>query len=103
MPVASGVIRHILHHTNAEASDSDPSQTAGVSARAQLVRDAVQGLRTDSRNISLRDILQAIYNAIPNRAGRASFRRAIENMRDSGERRVQLAIQAWVGKARETR
>ncbi len=99
----STIIRHILHHVNAEAATSDPSQVAGMLVRAQLVRDAVQSLRTDTRNISLRDLLLEIYNLIPNRVGRASFRRAMTKMRDSGERRVQLAIQAWVGKARETR
>ena len=103
MPRVRNLIAHILHHVNAEAADSDPSQVAGVSRRAQLVRDAVQSLRTDSRDLTIRDILRAIYDAIPNRAGRASFRRAIENMRAEGGTRPQLAIQTWVGKARETR
>ena len=97
------LIAHIRHHVNAEAADSDPSQVAGVSRRAQLVRDAVQGLRTDPRDLTIRDILRAIYDAVPNRTGRASFRRAIENMRAEGGTRPQLAIQTWVGKARETR
>ena len=97
------LIAHILHHVNAEAADSDPSQVAGVAGRAQLVRSAVQGLRADPRDLAIRDSLQVIYDAIPDRAGRSSFRRAIENMRAEGETRPQLAIQTWVGKARETR
>ena len=103
MPRVRDLITHILHHVNAEAADSDPSQVAGVANRAQLVRDAVQSLRTDTRDLTIRDILRAIYDAIPNRAGRTSFRRAIENMRASGGTRPQLAIQTWVGKAKETR
>ena len=103
MPRVSDLITHILHHVNAEDSTRDPSQRTGVAARAQLVRDAVQGFRNDTRDISIRDILQAIYDAIPTRAGRVSFRRAIENMRSKGGTRPQLAIQTWVGKARETR
>ena len=54
------------------------------------------------RDLTLRDILRAIYDAIPNRAGRASFRRAIENMRDDGTH-PQLAIQEWVSKQLEGR
>ena len=103
MPLVSDLISHILLHVNAEAADSDLSQVAGVQDRAQLVRDAVQGLRTNSRDLTLRDILQAIFDAIPTSTERDAFRRAIVNMRDSGERRVQLAIQNWVGKAEEVR
>ena len=102
MPVTRELIAHILHHVNAEDATRDPSQVAGIGRRAQLVRDAVQGLVSDTRDIRLRDILQAIYDAIPSRAGRASFRRAIENMRSEGDERPQLAIQARVGKAKET-
>ena len=103
MPRVEQVIRHIRKHVLAESSDSDPSQVSGVDRRAQLVLDAIQSLRNDSRDLSLRDLLTDIHNLIPTRQGRASFRRTITNMRDSGETRVQLAIQNWVGKARETR
>ena len=97
------LVAHILHHVNAEAADSDPSQVAGVADRAQLVRSAVQGLRTDPRDLAIRDSLQVIYDAIPDRAGQSSFRNVLVNMRASGETRPQLAIQTWVGKNRETR
>lgn len=103
MPVVHRVIRHILHHTDAEAADSDVSQVAGVAGRAQLVRNAVQGLVADNRDITLRDLLQAIFDAIPSDLDRQSFRNAIANMRASGTTRPQLAIQAWVGKGQESR
>ena len=103
MPVVRQVIRHILEHVDAEAADSDASQVDGVDRRAQLVRDAVRGLVADDRDITLRNLLQAIYDAIPSRTGRDSFRRAMVNMRNAGTTRPQLAIQAWVGKAKESR
>ena len=103
MPLVNELILHILLHVNAEASDSDSSQVPGVQGRAQLVRDAVDGLRADSRNLTIQNILQSVYNAIPAGQGRTSFRRALDNMRSEDETRPQLAIQTWVGKARETR
>ena len=103
MPRVRAIIGHILHHVNAEAADSDASQVAGVAGRAQLVRDAVRGLAADNRDLMLRDILQAIRDALPSRAERASFHRALVNMRDEGGTRPQLAIQTWVGKAQERR
>ena len=99
--IVKGVIAHILHHVDAEAGDSDPSQKPGVQGRVQLVRAALQGLEADNRSMQLGDIVQEISDAIPNQAGRASFRRAIVNMQD--DHRPQLAIQAWVGKNQEQR
>ena len=102
MPLVRQVIRHIREHVVAEAADADPTQTAGMTGRAQLVLDALQSLRNDGRDLRLRDILQAIHDLIPNRAGRASFRRAMVNMRDAGERTPWLAIHEWVARGRES-
>ena len=103
MPVVREVIRHILHHVNAEAATSDQSQVAGVAGRAQYVRNSVAGLETDTRDLTVDEILGMISSAAstPSVARQASLRRALVNMR--GETRPQLAIQTWVGKARETR
>ena len=101
MPLVKDLVSHVLLHINAEAADSDSSQKAGVQGRAQLVRAALAGLEADNRSMQLGDIVQEISDRIPNRAGRASFRRAIVNMQ--GDHRPQLTIQAWVGKARENR
>ena len=60
MPIAKEVTAYILFHVNAEASDSDPSQVAGVVERAQYVRDAVQNLVADTKDNPLDTILQKI-------------------------------------------
>ena len=99
MPVVSEVIRHILHHTDAEAATSDPSQAPGVQGRAQLVRAAVEGLAADLRDLPIDEVLQEITLAAPALPDVASFQKALTNM--MGEARPQLAIQAWVGKKRE--
>ena len=101
MPVTSAVIRHIRKHVVAESADTDPTQTAGMPGRAQLVLNTIQSLRTDTRDISLRDLLQEIHNLIPNVQSRASFRRAMVWMRDSGQRKPWLAIHEWVARQQE--
>ena len=93
------VITHILFHVDAEASTSDPSQVAGVAKRAQMVRDAVATLKTDSRDLTLADLLSAIDGLVPGGSDKASLRRTLSNI----EQRPQLAIQAWVGKGVEQR
>ena len=102
MPIVRETIRHIREHVVAESADSDPTQTAGMDRRAQLVLRALQSLRDDLSNLSLRDILVAIHDLIPNDRDRASFRRAMVNMRDSGERAPWLAIMEWVARGRES-
>ncbi len=102
MPRIGQVIRHIREHVVSESADTDPTQTSGMLARTQLVLDAIQLLRNDTRNLTLREVLQEIYNLIPNRQGRVSFRRAITNMRDSGERTPWIAIHEWVARGRES-
>ncbi len=101
MAVVKEVISHILAHVNAEAADSDPSQVAGVTERAQYVRDAVRNLAADSKDNPIDTILQTISDDAPRGAKRASFRRALANMRD--EPRPQLSIQAWVETGQERR
>ena len=101
MPRVKNVIEHILHHVNAEASTTNRSQVVGVADRAQLVREAVQTLTTDNRDITINDILLEISNKTPNRSGRTSFHRTITNIRDKNIPRPRLAIQSWVGKNRE--
>lgn len=103
MPVVKEVIKHILRHVNAEAADSDPSQVAGVAARAQYVRDALSGFETDTRDLSLDATLEEISSAASLSVLQTSFKKAVTNMRDVGDTRPRLAIQAWVGKAREQR
>ena len=102
MPVVRETIRHIREHIVAESADSDPTQTAGMADRAQLALGAIQSLRDDPRNLSLRDTLVAVHGLIPSGADQASFRRAMVNMRDSGERTPWLAIMEWVARGRES-
>ncbi len=97
------VVGHILHHVDAEAARRDSSQVAGVSERAQYVRDTVAGFRTDTRDLPLDVILEALSNAASLSALRAAFKRAVANMQAEGETRPQLAVQEWVGKNRERR
>ena len=94
------VIRHIRKHVVAESSDSDPTQVVGVGDRAQLVLDAIESLRGDLRDISLRDLLIEIHDLIPADPDRNSFRKAMVNMR--GERAPWLAIHEWVARNRES-
>lgn len=101
MPAAHQVIAHILHHVNAEAADSDPSQVAGVAERAQYVRDAVRSLATDTKDRPRDTILQAISDDALSNVKQASFRRSVVNMKGDDGVRPQLAIQTWVGKGLE--
>ena len=97
------LVAHILFHVNAEAADSDPSQVPGVARRAQYVRSAVAGLRSDSRDLDMDTILAAISAAAPSSTDRTEFKRVVENQRTVRGTRPQLAIQAWVGQGVETR
>ncbi len=102
MAIVKELITHILHHVNAEDATRDQSQVAGVSRRAQLVRDSVATLKTDTRDVSLDTILADISSATALAADQASFKKAIQNIRDDGTR-PQLAIQKWVSKKLEGR
>ena len=104
MPVVSEVIRHIREHVVAESADSDPTQTAGMLERAQLVLDTVQGFTEDNRDIPLDLILSELVAAVPNIRGgnKNSLKRTITNARDSGERAPWLAIHEWVARGRES-
>lgn len=101
--VVQDLMKHILHHVDAEAAESDSSQVAGVAGRAQYVRNTVAGFKADTRNLPLDVILEALSNAASLSASQAAFKRSVANMRAEGETRPQLAIQAWVGKNREMR
>ncbi len=96
-------VEHALHHVNAEAAESDPSQVAGVAARAQYVRDTVASFRADTRELSKDAILAELSSAASLSALQASFQNSVANMRAEGETRPQLAIQNWVGKNKERR
>ena len=102
MPGVRRVIRHIRGNGVAESADADPTQTAAMADRAQRVLRALQSVRDDLSNLSLRDILVAIHDLIPSDRDRASFRREMVNMRDSGERTPWLAIHEWVARGRES-
>lgn len=95
------LVKHILYHTDAEAADSDPSQVAGMAARAQYVRDTVAGFKTDTRDLSLDAALGEISGAAALSVLQVSFQKAVANTRAEGDTRPQLAIQAWVGKKQE--
>lgn len=101
--VVQDLVKHVLHHVDAEAAERDSSQVAGVADRAQYVRDTVAGFKTDMRVLSLDVILEALSNAAALSVSQAAFKRSVANMRAEGETRPQLAIQAWVGKNREMR
>jgi hypothetical protein len=95
------LVKHILHHVDAEDAERDPSQVEGVAARAQYVRDTVDGFKTDARDVAVDKALGEFSTAASLSAVQASFKNSITNM--LGEPRPQLAIQTWVGKAREQR
>lgn len=97
------LVKHILHHVDAEAATRDSSQVAGVASRAQYVRDTVAGFKTDTRDLSKDAILVELSGAASLSALQVSFQKTITNMRLGGETRPQLAIQTWVGKAQERR
>ncbi len=101
MALVRDVIAHILFHINAESSDSDESQVAGVDRRAQFVRSALQDLIDDDRDISPGQILQEIHNLAPGGRERAAFRRTIRNI-NIEDISPQLAIQEWVARASES-
>jgi hypothetical protein len=99
VPVVKELVAHILHHVDAEDATRDQSQAAGVADRAQYVRDAVRNLTADTKDSPTDSILQTISDDALLTDKQTSFQRAITNMK--GESRPQLAIQTWVGKARE--
>ena len=101
MSIVKELVTHILLHVNAAAGDSDPSQVAGVTERAQYVRDAVQNLVDDSRDTPLDTILQTISDDASGDTKQAAFRRMIVNT--LGDPRPQLTIQTWVGQGLEDR
>ncbi len=94
-------VEHVLHHVNAEAAESDPSQVAGVPARAQYVRDTVSGFKTDTRELSKDAILVELSDAASLSALQVSFQKVVTNTRADDGIRPQLSIQTWVGKALE--
>ncbi len=102
MAIVKELINHILHHVNAEDATRDPSQIAGVARRAQYVRDAVVGFKTDTRDVSFDTILADISSATALAEDQTSFKKAIQNQRDDGTR-PQLAIHEWVSKKLEGR
>ncbi len=81
MPVTKDVIAHILKHVDAEASDSDPSQVAGVGRRAQYVRDTLASFKTDTRDLKIDALLVEIDTAASLSADSASFKRTIQKHR----------------------
>lgn len=97
------LISHILLHVNGEDATRDSSQVAGVAARAQYVRDTVDGFKTDTRDLSLDMALAEISGASSLSALQLSFKRAVANTRAERDTRPQLAIQTWVAQNRETR
>jgi len=103
MPTVSDIVAHILHHTNAEAADSDPSQRGNVQQRAAYVRAAFQRYVADVRSLLRYTFLNEMSNVAPDGPLRASFRRVITNAEAASDDRPRLAIQAWVGKNSETR
>ncbi len=96
-------ITHILFHINAEASDSDPSQTAGVGRRAQYVRDALDSLKLDSRELTLDDLYTALLDASLADGEKAAYNRTLTSGRRETERRIQLLLRGWVQNESETR
>ena len=98
MPIIKEVIEHILHHVDAEAAKSDPSQTPGVAGRAQLVRNALETLENDNRNVPINAIMLEVHDKTPSSPDRVSFRNTIMNIINSDIPRPRLAIQEWVSK-----
>lgn len=97
------LVKHVLRHVNAEVATRDPSQVAGIAARAQYVRAAVASFRADVRDLPIDTALGEVSNAAPLSVLRTSFRKSVANMLVVGETRPQLAVQTWVGKNREQR
>lgn len=98
MPIIKEVVEHILHHVEAEAAESDPSQTPGVAGRARLVRNALKTLENDNRDLPVNTIMLEIHDKAPVDPDRASFRNNIMNIINRDIPRPRLAIQEWVSK-----
>ena len=60
MPRVSETVAHILTHVNAEAATSDGSQIAGVSRRAQKIRDLLSPFTSDARDRSRQQFLEEL-------------------------------------------
>ncbi len=99
MAKARDVIAHILLHVDAEAATTDRSQAAGMAARAQYARDALQALAQDTRSRSRDEIMMDVSRAAALDAKQASFQRAIHNL--LGDSRPEHGVQHWVGRASE--
>jgi hypothetical protein len=99
----SEIVGHILHHVVAEVQSSDPSQASGMAGRSRLIRRVLGHYLTDTREISIEDLFQELIDNVPGVAGAVSLRRALLSIKTDGDTRPQLAIQDWVGKAKEKR
>lgn len=103
MPVVKDLIAHIRLHVDAEAATSDSSQVVGVDRRAAYVIAAMDGLKADTRDLSIDAILVAVSSAAALTVDQASFQQAVTNQRNDGEPRPQLAMREWVQTGKERR
>ena len=87
-------IAHILLHVEAEAKESDPSQTPGVAGRAQRVRVALESFKTDDRKLGRQQLLAALIRETGD-SGLKGELNAIDKD-DDGEK-IRLSLQEWVG------
>ena len=103
MPVTKDVIAHILKHVNAEASVADDTQTPGMVGRAQYVRDAVDGIKVDNRDLSMDAILAEMVAVAPVGTDQTAYRAACatERGRPIANQKPWLAIHGWVSKEQE--
>ncbi len=90
-------ITHILLHTNAEANQPpDQSQTPEVGRRAQYVRDAVDSLKVDSRELTLDELYDALLGSSTVDADKTSYDKTLTNAKANDSDGPQTWIQNWV-------
>ena len=103
MPLVSQVITHVLKHVISEASDTAPDQTPGLIERAQYVRNALNNLKNDNRNLPMPAILTLMKTSGPPGPNRANYRAACDKERSRPEvnQKPWLQIHGWVQKEEE--
>lgn len=94
MPKVSDEVAHILKHVEAEAKDSDPSQAPGMATRAQKVRDMLESLKTDQRDLTRKQLIVELRGT-----GDAGVKEMLDAIdADDPYSNLRMWISEWVGK-----
>ena len=98
MPIVSEVITHLLKHVNAEAANTDQTQTPGMSDRAQFARDSNTPLLSNNADVPIDGIYGLMITAVSGGADKASYVQVINDARTRGDQRPQLVVHGWVAR-----